>query len=184
MTIEADDDLVTDELAAEANSPQHRNRHRVTVRRPLESDPVSIAAFSGNSNTSVSGTLSGVSVFQLSALADQVLAPKLRGLAGGNRFTNLKPIEQDANAASAIFLRKRWREEVTPLLDDPEHGPLARSLTPPGSTETLVTAWSRSSFSTRTSVELSRRRGPSVSGRSSTSSHPAPAPSGGGFNLA
>jgi hypothetical protein len=60
MTIETDDDLVTDELAAEANSPQHRNRHRVTVRRPLESDPSRLLPSRGssatNSNTPVNGT--------------------------------------------------------------------------------------------------------------------------------
>jgi hypothetical protein len=143
MTIEADDELVTEALAAEMNSPQHLNRHRVIARRPLTSDPVSIAAFSGTLRHELEHARQwnacGVSVFQLSELADWVLARKLRGLVGGNRFTNLKPVEQDANAASAVFLRARWPDEVTALLDDPNDGPLARSLTPPGSTATLVT---------------------------------------------
>jgi hypothetical protein len=143
MTIEADDDVVSEELAAEMNSPQHLNRHRVIVRRPLESDPFSIAAFSGKLRHELEHARQwnacGLSVFQLSDLADSVLAPKIRGLAGGNRFIHLKPIEQDANAAAAIFLRARWPDEVTALLDDPNDGPLVRSLTPPGSTATLVT---------------------------------------------
>jgi hypothetical protein len=143
MTIEADDDLVSEELAADANAPQHVDWHRVVVRRPLMSDPVSIAAFSGKLRHELEHARQwnacGLPVFQLSHVADWVLAPKLRGLAGGNSFTNLKPIEQDANAASAMFLRARWPDAVTPLLNDPNDGPLVRSLTPPGSTATLVT---------------------------------------------
>jgi hypothetical protein len=143
MTIEADDDLVSEELAAEANSAEHRDRQRVIVRRPLESDPVSIAAFSGKLRHELEHVRQwkacGLPVFQLDNLADGVLAPKIRGLKEGNRFKHLKPIEQDANAASAMFLRERWPDAVDSLLHDPNDGVLVRSLTPPGSLETLVT---------------------------------------------
>ena len=144
MTIEvaADDDLATEDLAAEANSPQHRNRHRVIVRGSPGSDPASIAAFSGMLRHELEHARQwnacGPPVFQLSELADAVLQPKLVGLAGGRVFTNLKPTEQDANAASAMLLLARWPEAITELLDDRENAPLARSLTPPGSFETLV----------------------------------------------
>jgi hypothetical protein len=72
-------------------------------------------------------------------VAERVLAVKLRGLPRGRIFTNLIPLEQDANAASAMFLRRRWPDAVAVLLEDDGDAPLARSLTPPGSHETLVT---------------------------------------------
>ena len=37
-----------------------------------------------------------------------------------------------------MFTRKRWPDAIEDLLHDPEDGPLVRSLTPPGSYETLV----------------------------------------------
>jgi hypothetical protein len=143
MTIDADANLVTEELAAELNSRQHRHRHRVIVRRPLTSIPVSIAAFSGKLRHELEHARQwnacGLPVFQLSEVADWVLARKVAGLPGGRVFTNLKPIEQDANAASALFLSRRMPDAIESILNDPEHAPLARSLTPPGSPETLVT---------------------------------------------
>jgi hypothetical protein len=143
MTIEADDHLVTEELAEKANSSQWRKRHRVMVRRPIASDPVSVARFSGKLRHELEHARQldacGLPVFQLSSLADQVLARKIIGVPGGRTFTNLKPIEQDGNAASAMFLRERWPDAIAPLLDDLDDAPLVRSLTPPGSLHTLVT---------------------------------------------
>jgi hypothetical protein len=143
MTIEADENLVTEELAAELNSPENLHRHRVVVRRPLTSGPVAIAAFSGKLRHELEHARQwnacGHAVFQLSELADWVLSRKLVGLPSGRVFTNLKPLEQDANAASAVFLRRRMPDAIEALLDDPGDAPLARSLTPAGSPETLVT---------------------------------------------
>lgn len=144
MTIQADDDdLVTEELAEEANSLENRDRHRIVVRRTLANDPVSVAGFSGKLRHELEHARQwdacGLPAFQLNELADWVLTPKLRGIPRGSIFTNLKPVEQDANAASAMFLLARWPDEVTLLLDDPDNAPLVRSLTPPGSFDTLVT---------------------------------------------
>jgi hypothetical protein len=63
---------------------------------------------------------------------------KLAGLPRTATFTNLKPIEQDANAASAMYIRNRFPQAVDSLLDDIDDAPLVRSLTPPGRHETLV----------------------------------------------
>jgi hypothetical protein len=143
MTIEPDDQLVTENLAAEANSPENRDRHRIVVRRPFTSDPASVARFSGKLRHELEHARQwdacGLPVFALNNVADGVLQLKVVGLPGGRVFTNLKPVEQDANAASAMFLRARWPDTIRFLLDDPEHAPLVRSLTPPGRPETLLT---------------------------------------------
>jgi hypothetical protein len=163
MTIVPDNDLVPEKLATEANAPEAINRHRTVVRRPLTSDPVLIAAFSGKLRHELEHARQwnacGLAGFQLSNLADTVLAPKLT-------------TEQDANAASAMFLRARWREAITALLDDLDHGPLARSLTPPGSLETLLARMVAFLYLYEDSVQSSRRRGPSASRNSLTKSHP------------
>jgi hypothetical protein len=44
----ADDDLLTEELAGEANSPENRSRDRIILRRlPAEPSPLRLVAFSG-----------------------------------------------------------------------------------------------------------------------------------------
>jgi hypothetical protein len=143
MTIQADDHLVTEALAAEANSPENLSRHRVMVRRPLASDSLAVARLSAKIRHELEHARQmdacGAAVFQLSEVADWVLGRKIAGLPYGRVFTNLKPVEQDANAASAIFLRTRWPKAVDPLLHDRDDAPLVRSLTPPGSVETLIT---------------------------------------------
>ncbi len=139
--IDPDQHLVTEGLADELNAPPLRSVHRVVVRRPAESDPVAIARFAGKLRHELEHARQweacGRVVFQLSELADRALAAKISGLPRGRVFTNLKPVEQDANAASAMFLRKRWPDAVDPLLRHEEDAPLARSLTPPGPLETL-----------------------------------------------
>jgi hypothetical protein len=143
MAMTAGTYLVDDELAAELNAPGHINLHRILVRRPLGSDPIMAARISAKLRHELEHALQwracGPPVFQLSQVADHVLALKLRGLPRGRVFTNLKPIEQDANAASAMFVRRRWPDAVAVLLKDPDDAPLVRSLTPPGSPQTLVT---------------------------------------------
>jgi hypothetical protein len=143
MTIAAGTYLVDEQLAAELNSPSRINLHRVVLRRPFASDPTTAARICGKLRHELEHarqwTACGPPVFQLSHVADQVLVLKLLGLPGGRAFYNLKPLEQDANAAAAMLVRRRWPDAVTVLLEDPDEAPLVRSLTPPGSPQTLVT---------------------------------------------
>lgn len=110
--------LVTEELALEANSFQNVNRHRLVVRRPLASDPVSVAKLAGKLRHELEHARQwdacGPAVFLLSERADWVLVRKIKGLPLWNVFTNLKPTEQDANAASAMFLRQRYPDSINP----------------------------------------------------------------------
>jgi hypothetical protein len=143
IAAKADDDLLTEQLVAELNSPEHLHRHRVIVRRVLGDDPLSVALFSAKLRHELEHARQWVDCgpppHQLSDLADDVLRLKLVGLPGGTAFTNLKPTEQDANAASAIFLRSRFPPAVVDeILVDPDDAPLARSLTPPAPTRTLI----------------------------------------------
>jgi hypothetical protein len=143
MTAAPDDDLLTEELVAELNSPEHLPRHRVVVRRLPRDGPLPVALFSAKLRHELEHariwTECGPPPQQLSDLADDVLRIKLRGLPNGSIFTNLKPTEQDANAASAMFLRARFPSDVVgEILKHPADAPLARSLTPPGPAKTLV----------------------------------------------
>ena len=61
-------------------------------------------------------------------VVDHILRLKARGLPGGTLLYNLKPVEQDANAASAVYLRERHPDAVEAILRHPDLGQLARSL--------------------------------------------------------
>jgi hypothetical protein len=68
---------------------------------------------------------------------DRAVGIKVGGLHGGTDLYNQKPIEQDANAAAAMYLREHHADHVDAIL----HGPcaqLTRSNTPPESTDTLL----------------------------------------------
>ena len=71
--------------------------------------------------------------------AKDILMFKVGGLPGGGAFYNLRPSEQDANAASAMLLRERFAPEIVNAILDSEEGALARSLTPPGDPRRLPT---------------------------------------------
>jgi hypothetical protein len=142
MKARAEDDLLSDELVAEVNAPEHLPFHRIILRRVRDDDRLSVARFSAKLRHELEHarqwTECGPPPNLLSELADEVLGPKLLGLPSGNVFTNLKPTEQDANAASAMFLRARFPESVEEVLNHRDDAPLARSLTPPAPTATLV----------------------------------------------
>ncbi len=74
------------------------------------------------------------------SIADQVLWRKAGRLPGGNVYYTLKPAEQDANAAAAMYLRQRHPGAVEAILVDPNLAQLARSNVGP---ESLDTLWRR-----------------------------------------
>lgn len=68
---------------------------------------------------------------------DHAVRIKAGGLPGGTELYNLKPMEQDANAASAMYLREHHAEHVDRILEGPS-AQLARSNTPPETLDTLL----------------------------------------------
>ncbi len=72
------------------------------------------------------------------AVVDRILSLKVGGLVGGTMLYNLKPHEQDANAAAARYLQEHHLESVEAILQHPGLGHLARSNVGPESLDTLV----------------------------------------------
>jgi hypothetical protein len=79
----------------------------------------------------------GQAVIDLDGEFDDIIRVKFGGLPGGSTYYNLKPLEQDANAAAAMYLRSQHAEHVNRILEGPS-GHLARSNTPPEPPETLL----------------------------------------------
>lgn len=71
------------------------------------------------------------------ALVDPVLWARVGRLPGGPQIYNLKPMELDANAASAEYLRDRYPNAVAEILES-DHGNCARCLTGPQQLDTLL----------------------------------------------
>lgn len=70
-------------------------------------------------------------------LARQVHSRKTGGILYG-AFLNQMPIEDDANAAASLFIRKRWPDCVDDLRQHDTYATLARAVLGPPSPETLV----------------------------------------------
>jgi hypothetical protein len=75
--------------------------------------------------------------FMDSGLIDPALWARAGQLPGGAEIYNLKPMELDANAASARYLREHHPDTVTEILQS-EHGGFARCLTAPQNLDTLL----------------------------------------------
>jgi len=75
--------------------------------------------------------------FMDSALIDPALSARVGQLPGGAQLYNLKPMELDANAASARYLREHHPDAVAEILES-EHGGFARCLTAPQDLDTLL----------------------------------------------
>jgi hypothetical protein len=75
--------------------------------------------------------------FFLMQLAREVHRRKTGGIVYG-AFLNQMPIEDDANAAASLFVRKRWPDCVDELRRHEAYGTLARAVLGPATPETLV----------------------------------------------
>ena len=64
-------------------------------------------------------------------MLDHIFCLKVRQLTNGSIWYQFKPIEADANAASALFLRRHYPGALDAILDTAD-APLARSNTGPG----------------------------------------------------
>jgi hypothetical protein len=79
----------------------------------------------------------GPEPFFLMQLALEVHRRKTGGTIYG-AFRNQMPIEDDANAAASLFVRKRWPDCLEEIRQDKNYGTLARAVLGPGTPETLV----------------------------------------------
>jgi hypothetical protein len=134
-------DLLHDAMLAEANLPEHRGKHRVAIYEDVDpEDATATATMAGvlrhELRHAEQREACGGVLFALDELADQIISWKMGGLPNTASLYRLKPVEVDANAASALFLRKHYADQVEAILDN-DDGPLARSHTPPGSLHDL-----------------------------------------------
>jgi hypothetical protein len=134
-------DLLRGAMLTEANLSEHRDKHRIAIYEDVDADnPQAVAIMAATLRHELrhveqrerwSGDL-----FALDELAGQLVTWKVGGLPKGAPLYHLKPIELDANAASALFLREHYPDQLQAILES-EDGVLARSNTPPGSLDDL-----------------------------------------------
>jgi hypothetical protein len=136
-------DLLRGAMLAEANLPEHREKHRIAIYEDVDADdPIAIAIMAATLRHEVRHAEQreawGDDLFALDDLAEQLVCWKVGGLPKAASLYHLKPTELDANAASAIFVRAHYPAELQAMLES-EDGVLARSNTPPGSLDDLPT---------------------------------------------
>jgi hypothetical protein len=129
-------DLLRGAMLVEANLPEHRAKHRIAIYEDVDSDDrVAVATMAGTLRHELRHAeqrdACGGELFSLDELAGQLVSWKVAGLPRGGLLYHLKPIEVDANAASAMFLRQSYGDAVEAILKG-EDGVLARSNTAPG----------------------------------------------------
>jgi hypothetical protein len=91
----------------------------------------------------------GPEPFFLMQLALEVHRRKTGGIIYG-AFRNQMPIEDDANAAASLFVRKRWPDCVDELRQDETYGTLARAVLGPATRRRSSSGWWGSSSTTAT----------------------------------
>jgi hypothetical protein len=126
------------ERVEDANAPENRNLHRVTVWTGRE-PPILSGRLRHELEHARQWDHHGKALFDLHDLIeDEVLPHKAGGLQGcGGTFINFIPTEQDANAAAAMFLRDRYPEDLLATLREGKWRNLACSLVGPESLESL-----------------------------------------------
>ncbi len=138
-----EDDLLIGEVLTEANDPAHRTKHRVAVFEDIDwDDPVKVAVLTATLRHEIEHARQrmacGGVLFAVNQYADDAIAFKAGGLPGSNILYNLKPIEQDANAAAAMLLVDHFDSDIVEAILNSHDAALARSLTPPGRRGTLL----------------------------------------------
>lgn len=136
VLVDDPDDLLHGEMLVEANLPENRPKHRIAIYEDVdESDPVAVAIMAGTLRHELRHAeqheVCAEALRQLDELADCIVSWKVGGLPGSALLYNFKPTEVDANAASAMFLREFYLDQVEAILDG-DDAALARSNTPPG----------------------------------------------------
>jgi hypothetical protein len=136
-------DLLRGAMLAEANLPEHQDKHRIAIYEDVDADdPTAIAVMAATLRHELRHAEQreawGDDLFALDELAEQVVCWKVGGLPKAASLYHLKPTELDANAASAMFVREHYPDQLQAILES-EDGVLARSNTPPGSLDDLPT---------------------------------------------
>jgi hypothetical protein len=75
---------------------------------------------------------------KLDQTGDHVLWEKLRDGPSGTSYYQLKPTENDANAAASMYIRDRFPADVRSMLESMIGHALVRSFVPPEPRETLL----------------------------------------------
>jgi hypothetical protein len=120
----------------EANSAEVINKQRIAVYAEFdEADPLEVAILGAKLRHELRHAEQRLSacaaeLFSLAELADEIARVKVGGLPGGATIYNLMPIEVDASAAAAGFLRAHHGAVVADVLRG-DDAALARSNTPP-----------------------------------------------------
>jgi hypothetical protein len=121
----------------DANSPANRGLHRVGVWPDARAAVVG-ARLRHELEHAVQWERFGPRLFDLYDVTHSVLAVKAAGLDGcAGMYINAIPSEQDANAASAMFLRRHHVDTIDALCQDDDSRQLACSLIGPEPLETL-----------------------------------------------
>jgi hypothetical protein len=139
-----EDDLLAGALLTEANDPEHIAKHRIAILEDIDDeDPVQVAVLTAKLRHEIEHARQrmacGGVLFAVDELAEQVLSWKAGGLPGSRVLYNLKPIEQDANAAAAMLLKDLFDAQIVAEILNSDEAVLARSLTPPGDPDSLLT---------------------------------------------
>jgi hypothetical protein len=133
---------LTEADAAAADRPPLLEKHRVATA-PIENlgPPFGRGRVRGEAPTRLEHARQweacGPEPFMLMQLALEVHRRKTGGTIFGT-FRNQMPIEDDANAAASLFVRKIRPDSVDDLRQNAAYGPLVRSALGPASPETLV----------------------------------------------
>jgi hypothetical protein len=147
LRIEDDDVFLSDGQRGEAQQEDARELHRIAIfedYRQTENDlsDTLITVMGGVLRHELQHALQqeacGSWVLEIEGtLIHNFLARRYGGLPDTMAYYNVRPMEQDANAAAAIFLRERHPEHVDAILKGP-CAQLARSNTGPEAPESLV----------------------------------------------
>ncbi len=120
----------------EANSAAHRARHRIGVWPDPRASVIG-ARMRHELEHAAQWERFGPGIFRLYDIAHSVLAVKAAGLGCAGMYINAIPCEQDANAASAMFLRRHHTDTISGLCQDGDARQLACSLMGPEPIATL-----------------------------------------------
>jgi hypothetical protein len=136
------DDLLTGSVLTEANELQNRVKYRVAVFEDVDwNDEVKVAVLTATLRHELEHVhqrmICGGVLFAVDQYADDAIRFKAGGLPGSNVLYNVKPTEQDANAAAAMLLAEHFPSAVDDILGSSD-AVLARSLVPPGDPRTLL----------------------------------------------
>jgi hypothetical protein len=104
------DDIIRGDMLAEANLDEHLHKHRIAIYEDVdEDDDVAMAVLAGKLRHELRHAeqreACGAELFSLDDLAGMLISWKAGGLPRSNVLYHLKPIEMDANAASASVPR-------------------------------------------------------------------------------